>query len=596
MRNIKLLVAITLVLTLVLATAIGCATTTVQPEDTEEHGEVEAIEETEETKAHVEAVVSSHHLATEAGIEILAAGGTAADAAVTVAAVMSVVEPFYSSALGGGTWAVYHDADTGDVTSLDGVGPVGSKATVEDYSARGGRAGMHQSVVPGAWDGWMLWLEEYGVLDLDVVLAPAIRIAREGFPISTELANWMNFDSRYISGRPDTARIYMPEGKMLKKGDTIYQHDMADTFEALADEYNSKLNQGRSEAIQAARDYYYRGPLAEAIVDFSDKNDGYLTLEDFNGFEAEIVDSISIQYNDQLEVFQSPPNSQGITMLIALNILKGYDFSQYGPDDAEAVHLQVEAIKLAFADMYYYIGDPRRVDIPIDQLLSDEHAENQRERIVMDTALKWPIADGLAANNPASTNTTAFHVVDKHGNAAAVTTSIGAQFMVIGDTGIHINNRMRMICTEDGNPNQLAPGYKVRHTSNPYLAFKNGELYIVGANTGADNQPQGQVQQFIAIAEFGIDAQEAVSRPRFFSTAHPSLTFPYQVENKLYVHHGYPEAIINKLKTLGHDVQVGGVYGSAHVIVIEDSGLNARTGAEPRNDASLGIVNPAETQ
>jgi len=540
-------------------------------------------------EGRVGAVVSAHKLATEAGAEILSAGGTAADAAIAVAAALTVVEPYFSSVLGGGTWALYYDSETDEITSLDGVGPVGSNADLEDFTARAEFAGIHYSVVPGAWDGWMLWLEEYGALDLDEILSPAIRIARDGYAVSSSMARWLDMQSQLISNRPDTARIYMPQGSLLREGDIIYQNDLADTLEALGNVYRGARDQGRSQAIEAARDYFYRGPLAEAIVDFSDNNGGYLTLKDFNDFEAEIVKPISIQYTEEIEVFQNPPNSQGITMLIALNILKGYDFSGMGPDDADSIHLQVEALKLAFADRYYHIGDPERIDIPVDELLSEEHAYRQRQRIDMQAALHWPIEDGLADESDFN-NTTTFHIVDKHGNGAAVTTSLGSQFLVIGDTGIHINNRMRMVSLEEGNANQLTPGYKVRHTSCPYIVLKEGNLYILGANIGADNQPQAQVQQFINIIEFGLNAQEAIERPRFATTAFPSGTYPHGVANTLRMQQGFPSALREELISRGHNISVGGAFGSANIILIQDRGLDAQAGTDPIVDTSLGLI------
>jgi len=544
------------------------------------------------------AVVCNHHLATEAGLDVLDNGGTAADAAVAVAAALSVVEPWFSSVLGGGTWALYYDAESDEVTSLDGVGPVGSEATPADYEKRGGDPGMHQAIVPGAWDGWMLWLDEYGALELDDVLSPAIEIARSGYPVSPEMAHWLDILSYQIRDRRDAAAIYSPEGQPLEEGDTVYQRGMADTFESLIDAYDDRREEGRSRAIQAARDYFYRGPIAESIVEFSDQDGGYLTLPDFHGFEAQIVDPLSIDYDDALRVYQNPPNSQGITMLLALNILKEYDMSAYGPDDADAVHLQTEAIKLAFAERYYHVGDPDRVDVPVADLLDEEYADRQGDRIDMDRAMEWPIdsgLDGSSAPDVEADHTTTFHVVDDDGNAAAVTTSLGAQFLVVGDTGIHINNRMRMISTEDGNPNRLTPGYKVRHTSNPYMAFRNGRPYILGGNTGVDTQPQGQVQQFLHVAEFGLSAQETVDRPRFVSTAFPSGTFPHDVGNTLQMESGFPDPLIAELRERGHDVEVGtGIFGTANMILVEEGGESLQIGAEPRTSTAEGDVLSSE--
>ncbi|WP_276255972.1 gamma-glutamyltransferase family protein [Halomontanus rarus] len=541
------------------------------------------------------AVVSQHHLATGAGLETLEAGGTAADAAVAVACALSVVEPWFSSALGGGTWALYYDAESNEVTSLDGVGPVGSDATPADYEDRAGDPGMHQSIVPGAWDGWMRWLERYGRLDLETVLSPAIDLARDGYPVSPGMEHWLEMRADRVEERPDAAAIYESDdgGDLVAEGDTIRQADMAETFEALADAYADRRSEGRTEAIRAARDHFYRGPIAEAIVEFSEAHDGYLTLSDFQDFEAEIVDPISIEYDDDLRVYQNPPNSQGITQLLALNVLKEYDLSGLDPDDADAVHVQVEALKLAFADRYHHVGDPDRVDVPVADLLDEGYAASQRDRIEMDTAMEWPIGSGLADSSSDAVDadhTTTFHVVDGDGNAAAVTTSLGAQFQVIGDTGIHINNRMRMLAVDDGDPNRLTPGYKVRHTSNPYMATRDGHPFVLGGNTGVDTQPQGQTQQFLHVAEFGLEAQAAIDRPRFVSTAFPSTQHPYDVEGTLQMEPEFPADVIEDLEDRGHEVEEGvGVFGTANMIVVGDDG-DFQVGAESRSDTADGVV------
>lgn len=550
---------------------------------------VEESEESQPREGDPQAVVSQHHLATEVGLEVLDDGGTAADAAVAVASALSVVEPWFSSALGGGTWALYYDAESDEVTSLDGVGPVGLEATPEDYAERAETDGIHQAIVPGAWDGWMLWLERYGTLDLEDVLEPAVTLAREGYPVSPEMADWLEDESSPIDDRPDAAEIYRSDGELAEAGETVTQTEMADTFESLADAYDDEDD--RSDGIRAARDYFYRGPIAEAIVAFSDEHDGYLTLEGFREFEAEIVEPLSIEYDDDVRVYQNPPNSQGITQLLALDVLKEYDLSELEPDDADAVHLQVEAIKLAFADRYHHVGDPDRVDVPVDELLDDEYAANQRDRIDMDEAMEWPVDTGLSRDNDAD-HTSTFHVVDGDGNAAAVTTSLGAQFLVVGDTGIHINNRMRMLAVDDDDPNRLTPGYKVRHTSNPYMALRDGRPYVLGGTTGVDTQPQGQTQQFLHAVEFGLDAQDAVSHPRFVSTAFPSTAHPYDADNTLQIESAFPSDAIEDLEDRGHDIEAGvGVFGTANMVLVEDDGL--QVGAEPRVSTADGSISRA---
>jgi gamma-glutamyltranspeptidase/glutathione hydrolase len=506
-----------------------------------------------------------------------------------------VVEPWFSSVLGGGTWGLYFDAQTGEVSSLDGVGPVGSKATLADYRARTDDAGMHQANVPGSWDAWMLWLDRFGLLDLGQVLEPAIRIARAGYPVSSEMAFWLERETEAILSHPDTARIYAPDGEVPVSGDIITQDDMASTFEALVQAYDTAAGGTRSEAIQAARDYYYRGPLAEAIVQVSDRDNGYFTLDDFANFEAAIVGAISIDYGDTMAVYQNPPNSQGITMLLALNILKRMDHTGLEPHHPDVVHSQVEALKLAFGDRHNFIGDPAFVEIPIEELLSDEHAADQLARIDMTRAMAWPQDAPLTQMEPA--HTTTFQVVDRFGNGVSVTTSLGAQFYVVGGTGIHINERNRFLSIEEGNPNQFAPGHKVRHTSCPYMVLRNGRLYVLGGNTGVDTQPQAQLQQLMSAIDFDLDAQGAINLPRFVSTAFPATNYPWEVGNTLQLEEGFPDETIAELEARGHEIVVGeGIFGSAGMIIVDEDGTDAEFGAEPRISTSFGKVIPTSEQ
>jgi len=576
------------------ATSLGLATSVAAAGNVTHHTREQHISRTTQTGviesgAHVQAVVSAHWMATEAGLEMLAAGGTAADAAVAVASVLTVVEPWFSSALGGGAWGLYFDAETSAVTSLDGVGPVGSKATIEDYRERAGEAGMHQANVPGSWDAWMRWLDRYGRLDLGLVLAPAIRIAQNGYPVSAEMASWLEREAEAILGHVYTARIYAPEGSIPVSGDVISQTDLADTFTALAGAYDSVTSGVRSDAIQAARDYYYRGPLADAIVSASDQDNGYFTLEDFAAFEAEIVESISIEYGETTAVYQSPPNSQGITMLLALNILKGIDHSGLEPHHPDVVHSQVEALKLAFGDRHDYIGDPDRSEIPLDDLLSDTHAAEQLLRIDMSTAMVWPAEAPVSQLAP--THTSTFQIVDSFGNAATVTTSLGAQFLVIGETGIHINERNRFFSLDDGSPNLFGPGSKVRHTSCPYMVLRDGRPYVLGGNTGVDTQPQAQLQQLMSAIDFDLTPQEAINLPRFVSTAFPATKYPYDIGNTLQLEEGFPDSLIAELEARGHAIVVGeGIFGSAGMILVNDDGTDAQIGIETRTTTSFGQV------
>lgn len=534
------------------------------------------------------AVVSAHSLATDAGMEMLGMGGTAADAAVAVAAVLSVVEGWFSNVLGGEIWGMYFEASSQELTTLDAVGPVGMEVDVAAYEAIADRPGAHQAILPGSWDGWMLWLDRFGRLDLASVLAPAIRIAREGFPASPLMIDWLKRLEDDVRAAPEAARTYMPQGEVPAVGDIITIPDLAATLERLAQAYMTSTGVSRSDAIRAARDYYYRGPLADEVVAWTSAHGGYLRLEDFARYEASIVPPVAIDYTDSITVYQCPPNSQGITMLLALNIMKGIDFSGRNIDDPDVIHAQVEALKLAFADRYAHVGDPDRTVIPLNELLSDDYADRQRARIDMQQAQEWPIESGLARSN--GSNTSTFHIIDGEGNIAGATTSIGAQFMIAGDTGIHLNARMSFCSLDPQEPNFMTPGYKVRHTSCPYMVFRNGQPWISGGNTGADSQPQAQMQQFISMVDFGLSPQRAIDRPRFISTSFPLTTYPFDVLNVLQLETGFQDDLVASLAARGHVIGEQGIVGTAAILRVGDDGLSIEIGAESRIDTSSGQV------
>lgn len=548
-------------------------------------------------------VVASHRVAVEAGMEILRLGGTAADAAVTVASTMSVVEPYFSSPLGGGTWLLYFDAETGEVTSYDGVGPTPMAAenslfnedaadeTADIGDQFVGSNGIHRSIIPGSWGAYMELLQRYGSLGLDEVLSPAIAAAEEGAVVGDDWLRWLNLLEPLIQSWPDSAAIYAPDGEIVTAGDLVFNPDLGATYRELVSAWENARQRGERAALQDALDYYYRGPVAERIVAFSEENNGLFAMEDFSGFyDYGAVEPVSIDYRG-LQVFQNPPNSQGMTELMALRILEGYDFSDMRPNDADAVHLMSEAIKLAFVDRNRYIADPNFVDVPIDTLLSREYAEQQRERISLDSSLEWPIEDRVGIEGDPR-NTTTFHMVDQYGNAAAVTTSIGVSFLVAGDTGIHMNERIIFMNTDPSDINHVEPGKKVRHTSGPHMVLRDGVPWMIGGNTGADFQPQGQLQQFISVVEFGLSAQQAVDLPRFEPQAFAATLTPWAIQNRLRLEPGgFSEAVQSQLAERGQNIQSGGTIGAANMILIEDHATGDIEAAwESRESDSFGMV------
>ncbi|MFP4509361.1 MAG: gamma-glutamyltransferase [Spirochaetaceae bacterium] len=537
------------------------------------------------------AAVSQHELATEAGMRVLERGGTAADAVFAMSSVLTVVEPMLSSVFGGGTWMLYYDAASGETSAYGGVGPAPMAATIERFQDRSyfSRPGIHRSIVPGAWAGWMALLRDHGARPLGELTADAERIARDGHPLSSISRLYLGSRENQVRQWPDTADIYIRNNRLLAAGDVVRHENLAETFTEVTRAYENARGRGEIEALNAAEDYFYRGPIAERIAAYSRENQGLLTFSDFANMErVQAEEPIAIDYRGY-QVIQNPPNSQGIAMLQALGMMRSFDFSNLQVHSAETVHRQAEALKLAFADRERFIGDPNFVDIDVDYLISDDYLARQAGLISPNRVRRWPMNDLLSGPTPG--HTTTMHVIDRYGNAAAVTTSIGIVFMVAGDTGIHMNERMTFMSNDPDSPNAIEPGKRVRHTSMPYMVFRDDRPYILGGVTGADYQPQGQLQQVMGILDFGMTAQEVVDMPRFDVRSFPTTYFPYNVQNTLLFESGFPQATRNALANRGHNVGTGTYWGHATAIVIEDhAGGLIQTGAEPRQVPALGLV------
>ncbi len=517
-------------------------------------------------------VASGHVLASQAGIQLMMAGGNAIDAAIATAAAVGVVEPA-GSGIGGDGFILIYSAKTGQVTAVNATGPAPLAATRENYLQNGGipMKGIRTASVPGLVDGWLLAHERYGKIPLEKVFEPAVALCEDGFPISYRLARALQAEHKRFVAQPYTRDVFTNCGKPIAPGETLRNRNLGKTLRKIA---------------KNGRDEFYNGETAKTIDKFSREYDGLLTAEDLHNYHAHWAEPIHVNYRGY-EVYEMPPNSSGHILLQELNIVEGFDIKALGCNTAESVHLMVEAKKLCFADREQYIADPDWIDIPIVGLLSKNYAAEQAERINQNKAATDVPAGGPEAHQ----DTTCFCTADREGNLVCVLQSIQSAFgssLIAGDTGILLNNRMTYWHLEEGHPNCLMPGKRVRHTMNPVIATKDGQPFLACGTPGADTQVQTNLQLLTHILDFGMTPQEAVSAPRWRSLQNPmESTIPHVCSNNLQLEGRFPQAVQKELAERGHELQVladWGAPGSAQVIMVHPESGALIGGADPRTD------------
>ena len=484
---------------------------------------------------------SAHQFVSQTAIDIMRRGGHAVDAAVAAAAVLMVVEP-RNGHLGGDTFMLFHDATRNRVIALNGSGAAPGKATLDHYREIGGipEDGLLTSTVPGTLACWKHAIDRYGTMPFAELLEPAISYADAGIPVSARLHHMLTLDAPTYRKFPDSAAVFLPGGDIPATGDTWRQPGLAATLRRV---------------VADGIDDFYQGSLARELVDYSAQHGGMFTLDDFARHETEELSPLSIDYRGYT-VYEQPPVSQGILVLLALNILKQFDLQRYGPSSAETLHLQIEALKLAFEDQATYLGDPRFVDIPLEHLLSEEHARDQAARIDLNRA-QTRHAPGVA--HP---DTTYMCVADEAGSMVSYIHSLFAgSGVVMGATGALMNSRLQGFNLEEGHPNCLAPGKRPLHTLNCYLVHKDGEPVLVGGTPGAHWQVQTNLQILVNILDFGMDVQRAVEAPRFTIGDQLSLGNPKgRIESRV------GQEVINALIERGHQLEVVGPWEVAGAV------------------------------
>ena len=520
-------------------------------------------------------VSTSQPLATAAGLEVLSKGGNAADAAVATAAALNVTEPT-STGIGGDMFALYFDAQTQQVTALNGSGRASSALTLERLKKEGLSTlppfHAHTVTVPGACAGWCDLIAKHGSLSLTEILAPAIRLADEGFPVAPITAHfWARGADRQLKSALNGSELTI-DGRAPKAGEIFQNKGLAKTFKLVAE----RGAQG-----------FYQGSVAESIVAVIKEAGGCMSAEDLASHVSTWETPLSVDYRG-LRVYECPPNGQGITALIALNILEDFDLASMALLSTEKMHLMIEAMRLAFADAKWYVSDPAFSKIPMQELLSKEYASERRKLIDPKRATVDP-----RRGSPVSASGTVYlSVVDGMGNACSF---INSNYMGFGTGivpkgwGFTLQNRGHNFSLDENHPNVLAPGKRPYHTIIPAMVTRvsDNSLYASYGVMGGFMQPQGHVQVLSALKDGGLDPQSALDLPRFCLDADSN-------GGRVDIEEGMPTATVNALREMGHPLnEVSGyeraVFGRGQVILRDEAGVLCG-GSDPRADGYAGSL------
>lgn len=486
-------------------------------------------------------VAASQTLAAQAGSEVLARGGSAADAAIATNAALAIVEPMMNG-IGGDLFAIVRDAKTGKVVGLNASGPAPQGLSIAVLKALGETSmpnlGIHSVTVPGCVRGWAELHARYGKLPWKDLFAPAIYYAENGFPVTEIIAaQWVSGEKK-ASEDPDGAKVYLPGGSAPKTGTVFRNPEYAKALRAIA-------NQGP--------DAFYRGEIAKAILAKSAKLGGKMTAQDLASFEAEWMTPLATDYRGW-RVWELPPNGQGLAALSMLNLMERFDLAKLNPKSAELLHLEIEAQKLAYADLERYVADPRRSKVPVTELISKDYAAKRAALIDKSKAnCNAPFGD-VSLNSEG--DTVYLSTVDKDGNLVSLIQSIYLSFgsgIAVPGYGFHLHNRGGLFTMDETHPNALAPGKRPFHTIIPGFMEKGSE-YIAFGIMGGLNQAQAHAQFVSRIVDHGMNLQQALEEARF--TKQKFGGCEVHIENRV------PEAELDKLRALGHDLTVVGAYSN----------------------------------
>ena len=473
-------------------------------------------------------VATSQPLASQIGLDVLKRGGNAVDAAIAIAAVLNVTEPNMTG-IGGDAFMMVYSSKTKKLEGLNASGRAPRALNVDHFTAKKltqiPTAGMEAITVPGAFDGWVTLLEKHGTMKLAELMAPAIDLAENGFPVMEKIAADWAWEEPRLKLNAAAASTFLVNGAAPPPGAIFVQKNLARTLRTIA---------------TGGRDAFYRGEIARAIVDYCQKNGGFLAMEDFAAQKSDWVEPISTNYRGHT-VYEMPPNGQGLTALLLLNILEGVDLRSMRNDPERYYHTLIEATKIAFADRNRHIADPAFSKVPVKQLLSKDYAAQRRKLIDPAKAIDVPAYGDIRTGN----DTTYFTVIDKDRNAVSFINSIFFNFgsaVVAGDTGIVLQNRGAGFSLEPGHPNRLEPGKRPFHTIIPAMVFRDGRLLMSYGVMGGDIQPQGHAQVMVNLLDRGLNLQQAIDAPRV----------RYISGRDVMMEDGLTQSVINALIARGH--------------------------------------------
>ncbi len=510
-------------------------------------------------------VATSHYLASQAGAQVLARGGSAMDAAIAANAVLGVTEPMMNG-MGGDLFLIYWDAKTGKLYGLNASGWAPRKLTIEFLAKHGITAmphdGIHSVTVPGAVDGWSKAHQRFGRLPWKDLFTPAIHYAEHGYAVPEIIHDYWVEEEPKMQKTAEASRVFLPAGKAPDLGGRFTNPDVAKSLRLVAEK---------------GRDAFYKGEIAEAIVKTSSTFGGTMQLDDLADFSAEWVEPIAIDYRGW-KIYELPPNVQGMAALEMLNIMSNFQPDKAGPGGTVELHKKIEAMKLAYADLYRYNADQRFAKVPVKGLLDKAYGAQRAALIDSEKANCNP-----GAGSPATSDTTYLAAVDKEGNIASLIQSNYAGFgsgIVVNGMGFALQNRGALFALDPSHPNALVPRKRPFHTIIPAF-MERGDVHIGFGIMGGANQPLAHAQFVSNMVDYEMNIQAALEQPRF-TVPGSRISCDIVIESRV-----APD-VLQALRGKGHKLIVRGQYTSLMgrgQAVLHNSKTGMNSGAsDPRAD------------